>query len=80
MLDKEFQYYLANQESLVKSHFGRYIIIKDEKVLGDFNSEIEAILFAKKELGLELGSFLVQHCMPGKESYTQLFHSRVYFS
>lgn len=80
MLEKEFKYYLENHSSLVKSHFGRYIVIKDEKILGDFNSEIEAILFAKNDLGLKLGTFLVQHCMPGKENYTQLFHSRVSFS
>ena len=80
MLDNEFKYYLHNQDSLVKSHFGRYIIVKDDKVLGDFNSEIEAILFGKNELKLPLGTFLVQHCMPGKENYTQLFHSRVSFS
>lgn len=80
MLKNEFQYYLDNQEALVKSHFGRYIVIKDNNILGDFNSEIEAILFAKNELKLPLGTFLVQHCMPGKENYTQLFHSRVSFS
>ena len=79
MLDKEFKYYIDNQEEIVKSHFGRYIVIKDTEILGDFNSEVEAILFAKNNLQLPLGTFLVQHCMPGKENYTQLFHSRVSF-
>jgi hypothetical protein len=80
MLNQEFKYYLDHQEQLVKAHFGRYIVIKDNEVLGDYNSEVEAILFAKNNLNLPLGSFLVQHCMPGKENYTQLFHSRVSFS
>jgi len=80
MLEKEFKYYLSNQEKLVQLHYGRYIIIKDEEVLGDFGSEIEAILFAKNELHLKMGTFLVQHCMPGKENYTQYFHSRVFFN
>lgn len=77
MLQKEFKYYLDHQDELAKEHFGRYIIIKDQKVLGDFSSEVEAILHAKKEIGLKLGTFLVQHCLPGKENYTQVFHSRL---
>lgn len=79
MLEKEFKYYLENQNDLVKSYFGRYVIILDNKVLGDFGSEVEAIIYAKNELKLKLGSFLVQHCMPGEDNYTHFFHSRVMF-
>jgi hypothetical protein len=78
-LEKEFQYYLDHQDLLVKSHYGRYIVIKDEKVLGDFGTEVEAIIYSKDKLNLKLGSFLVQHCLPGEENYTQFFHSRVMF-
>jgi hypothetical protein len=77
-LEKEFQYYLDNQDELVKSHFGRYIVIKDERVLGDFGTEVEAILYSKDNLNLKLGTFLIQHCLPGEENYTQFFHSRQY--
>jgi hypothetical protein len=77
MLKKEFEYYLKNQDDLVKKHYGRYIILKDETVYGDFSSEVEAILYGKNQLGFEMGTFLVQHCMPGKENYTHFFHSRV---
>lgn len=77
MLEKEFKYYKDHQDELVRKHYARYIVIKDQKVYGDFNSEIEAISYAKIELKFELGSFLVQHCLPGIENYTQLFHSRV---
>jgi hypothetical protein len=79
MLDQEFKYYLEHQSELVKSHFGRYVIIKGEAILGDFGTEIEAIIHAKNVLKLQLGTFLVQHCMPGEENYTQYFHSRVMF-
>lgn len=79
MLEKEFQYYVAHQDELVKAHFGRFIIIQDEEAVGDFGTEIEAILYAKNELKLQMGTFLVQQCLPGKENYTQFFHSRVMF-
>ena len=79
MLEKEFQYYLQNQDELVKAHFGQYVIIKDDEVLGAFSSEVEAILHAKKNLHLQLGTFMVHQCLPGKENYTQFFHSGVSF-
>jgi len=33
MLEKEFQYYLQNQEALLKSFMGVFIVIKDEAVV-----------------------------------------------
>lgn len=85
MLDKELEYYIKNQDELVKYHFGRYVIIKDEGIVGnnnkDFSSVVEAILYAKNILKLNIGTFLIQQCMPGKESYTKFFHStRAFFT
>ena len=79
MLEQEFKYYLDNQAELAKQHFSRFIIIKDQKILGDYSTEIEAVLAGQNELGLVLGTFLVQHCSPGVENYTQFFHSRAMF-
>jgi len=76
-LEKEFKYYLEHQEELVKKHNGKFIVIKGEDVLGAYDSELEAIQEASKEH--ELGTFLVQECVPGTESFTQTFHSRVRF-
>lgn len=80
MLEKEFKYYLDHQAELAKKHFSRFIIIKDETVMGDYSTEIEAILAARNDFGLELGTFLVQQCVPGVENYTQYFHSRAMFA
>ncbi len=76
-LGKELQYYLDNQEELVRQYNGKYIVIKDSKVIGAFNTELEAIEETTKKH--ELGTFLVQKCEPGSESYTQTYHSRVAF-
>ena len=76
-LEKEFQYYLDNQEELVKKYDGKFIVIKNCNVIGVFDDELKAIEeTSKKE---ELGTFLVQKCEPGTESYTQTYHSRVAF-
>ncbi len=77
-LKKEFKYYIDHQKELVKKYNGRYIVIVDSKVTGDYDSEIEAI--EKTSKGYELGTFLVQKCEPGEDSYTQTYHSRAIFS
>lgn len=76
-LEKDFQYYLDNQEELVKKYDGKFIVIKNYTVIGVYDDELKAIEeTSKKE---ELGTFLVQKCEPGTESYTQTYHSRVTF-
>ncbi len=76
-LEKEFKYYIKNQKDLVKKYNGKFIVIKNEKVIGSYDDEIRAVEeTAKTE---KLGTFLVQKCEPGKDSYTQTYHSRVTF-
>lgn len=76
-LEAEFKYYINNQKELVKRYKGLFIVIKRNKILGSYATELEAIEeTAKKE---ELGTFLVQKCTPGSESYAQMFHTRVTF-
>jgi len=76
-LEKEFDYYVKNQAELAKKYNGKYIVIKNQEVIGVFESEIEAV--EKTSANHELGTFLVQKCEPGKDSYTQTYHSRVVF-
>jgi hypothetical protein len=76
-LRNEFKYYLSHQPELVKKYNGKYIVIKDQVVIGAYDQEPEAIEETIKEHNL--GTFLIQKCEPGTESYTQTFHSRVIF-
>ena len=76
--EAQLQYYLDNQDELVKQYNGRVLVIKENKVLGDFDSEIDAITKISKTH--KIGTFLVQKCTPGKDEYTHTFHSRVAFS
>jgi len=77
VLEKEFQYYLDNQADLVKEHKGKYLVIKDQKVIGVYDTQAEAYAETQKEH--EVGTFLIQLCDLGKDSYTQTYHSRVAF-
>ena len=71
----EFEYYLEHQDELVEKYRGKFIVIKGTSVIGQYDSDIEAVEETSKQH--ELGTFLVQKCEPGSESYTYTFHSRV---
>jgi len=77
-LKKEFQYYLEHQNELVEQYNGKFIVIKDKKVIGAYDSELEAVTETSQQH--ELGTFLVQKCEPGTSSYTQTYHSRAIFA
>ena len=78
MLEKEFQYFIDNQNALLKKYNGRFIAIVGEQVVGDYDSFDQAIDETMKEH--ELGTFLIQECTEGEKAYTQTFHSRVVFA
>lgn len=75
MLQREFQYYLDNQADLVKKYNGKFIVIKNQQILGSYDSQDQAFIETKKTQ--DVGTFLIQYCSPGTSDYTQTFHSRV---
>ena len=77
-LKKEFEYYLANQDELVKQYSGKFIVIKDQKVLGEYPDQLIAVTETQKN-GHKVGTFLIQKVEPGSGAYSQTFHSRVAF-
>jgi len=77
-LEDDFKYYLEHQDEFVEQYDGRVLVIKNHKVLGDYDSEFEAVEETSKTE--ELGTFLVQKCEPGEDAYTATFHSRVSFT
>ena len=77
-LEKEFNYYIQNQDRLVEMYRGKYVVIKENDILGVFDTEINAINEISKTH--KLGTFLVQKCEPGSANYSQTFHSRVIFA
>ena len=76
-LKREFEYYLANQDDLVKKYNGQFVVIKNRAVIGAYADDATAV--AETTKSHELGTFLVQKVEPGEGAYTQTFHSRVAF-
>ena len=77
-LQKEFDFYLANQADMVEKYDGKYIVIKDETVVGEYDDELTAVTETQKSH--QLGTFLVQKVSEGDAEYSQTFHSRVVLS
>ena len=77
-LKREFDYYLAHQAELVRQYEGKFIVLKNEQVIGSYDSELQAVRETAKSEAL--GTFLVQKCEPGQDSVTNVFHSRVAFA
>ena len=77
-LQKEFDFYLANQAEMVEKYHGKFIVIKDGIVVGEYDDEMTAVTETQKSHAL--GTFLVQKVSEGDTEYTQTFHSRVVLS
>ena len=77
-LEKDFAYYLEHQDEMVEKYDGKYVVIRDGQVLGDYDDELTAITETQKSQ--ELGTFLVQKVSKGTGDYSQTFHSRAVFS
>lgn len=77
-LQEEFDFYLANQEEMVKKYDGKVIVIKKDEVLGVYDDELSAVTETKKSH--KLGTFLIQRVSKGSAAYSHTFHSRVVFA
>ena len=73
-LEKEFQYYLEHQDELVLKYNNKFLLIKEESILGVYDSKQDAYDFVSQKN--ELGNVLIQQCSSGNTGTTQTFHSR----
>ena len=70
MLDREFEFYVNNQTELVKKYNGRFLVIHNKEVFGDYATLREAYRAGTKNY--QLGTFMVHKCGPGKENFSLL--------
>lgn len=75
MLEKEFNYFKANQKDLVDKYRNKYIVIIGNNVVGSYLTNEIALFKAKQKY--EIGTFLIQHCIEGENAYTCTFHSNL---
>lgn len=74
-LDRNYQYFLNNRDNIVREYYGRFVIIHEEKVVSNHDSELKAYLEGKEEFGL--GNFIIQYAVPEDEEKLQAFCSPI---
>ena len=78
MLEKEFEYFRENKDTIYAKYPDKFVVIKDFSVQCAADSFEEALTMASEKF--EIGTFIVQHCTKDESGYTQTFHSRVIFA
>jgi hypothetical protein len=73
MLEKEYEYFLKNKKYLQKKYIDKYIVIKNEDVVGSYESQTKALEESLKFF--ELGTFLIQRISKNEFDVIQYFYS-----
>ena len=58
MLDKERKYFETQRADWLKKHPGKFVLVKDEELIGVFNTQQEALIEGARRFGTD--SFLVR--------------------
>ena len=75
LLKQNFEYYQKNHKEIAKKYLNKFIVIKNQEIIGAYDTFEEAVSESSKEH--ELGTFIVQKCSKNLAEQTQVFHSRV---
>ena len=73
MCDKNYSFFVSNLSTLVNQYTDKYVVIKDEAIIGIYDSFKSAFDETKKTE--ELGTFLIQFCSDDPQSDVNYFYS-----
>ena len=62
MLEKQIKYYLDNKKDLLKKYKGKFVVIKNNDVIGAYTTLSDAYDNTIKDH--ELGTFMIHQCLP----------------
>lgn len=75
-LKQNLDWYIANQEELSAQYNGKVLLIVDQGLVAAYDSMADAYTAALKTYAL--GTFSLQPCSPGPDSYTFTLYSPFY--
>ena len=70
---EDFNYFIKHYQELYNKYGHKFIAIKNGKILGVFDTEIQAITDVSKKY--PLGTFIVQECNGNESGYTNYISS-----
>jgi hypothetical protein len=76
--ESDYNYFIENLKSLYKEYGGKFLAIKDEAVIGSYDSFLDAFYETVKTQ--KLGTFIIQECVDDPEKLVQHFQSNVAFA
>lgn len=76
--NKNYDYFKQNFETLYKEYKEKYVVIKNEKIIGVYDNFDMAYNETKKTE--ELGTFIIQHCTKDKTELGCFYSSNVSFA
>jgi hypothetical protein len=68
MFQEELDFFIKNQEALVKQYAGKTLAIEGRKVYAVYETLLDAYLQTKRNR--KLGDVMIQKCLPGPAAYT----------
>ena len=76
-LEAEYRYYLDHLPEIAEQFAGKVVVIKDQKIIGVFESDLAAMMEMKERHAP--GTFLVHRVHADDAVRRQVFHSRASF-
>lgn len=73
MIDSNYEYFKKNIDALCEMYYGKYISVKNEAVLGSYESFDQA--YNETIKSEELGSFLIMQCVGKDDASINNFYS-----
>jgi hypothetical protein len=75
MFEEELNYFIQNQNELVKKYNGTTLVLRSNSVDSFFSTPLEAYEYAKKKY--QPGTFMIQPCIPGEDVYKITISSNI---
>jgi len=77
MTDKNYAYFTEHLDELIEKYSGKHIVIKDESIIGVYDTFKEAYDYTIKTE--ELGTFIIQQCVTEDEEMITFVSGNVAF-
>lgn len=78
MVDMNYEFFVSNFDELYKEYADRYIVIKNCKVIGDYDTFDNAYKDTIKNE--QIGTFIIQHCSKSDSNINYFHYNNVVFA
>jgi hypothetical protein len=68
MFTEELNFFIKNQDNLVKQYAGKALVIKGNELCGVYDTPLEAYIQLQRDD--QLGKAMIQMCQPGPAAYS----------